>query len=58
MVRWQHRTVRNHVSLMTMMVSKIRMLGSGGAAHRTMFLVTGEMGCLTAAAKKDGQAER
>ena len=42
---------------MTMMVSKIRMLGSGGAAHRTMFLVTGEMDCLIAAAKKNGQAE-
>ena len=35
-VRWQHRTVRNQVSLMTMMLSKIRMLGSGEAAHRTM----------------------
>ena len=42
---------------MTMMVSKIRMLGSGEAAHRTMSLVTGEMDCLTAAAKKEGQAE-
>ena len=41
-----------------MMVSKIRMLGSGEAAHRTMSLVTGEMDCLIAAAKKNGQAER
>ena len=56
-VRRQHRTVGNQASLMTMTVSRIRMLGSGGAAPRAMFLVAGEMDCWTAAAKTDGQAE-